>query len=389
MKIRRLLLVDDEENVLKSLLRLLQGDNYEIFTASNGKEGLELIIKNKFQIVISDYRMPEMNGAEFLKQVRKISPDTIRLILTGYADIDIAVSAINEGHVYKFITKPWDGDLLKVTVKRALDFYDLIQEKEELSKELVKKNAELQTINKNLEKIVEERTQQLLHSEKMATLGQMAGQIGHEINNILQILLGRMELIKNQKVDNKLVEEFLKVISEQCNRLRIHTRNLLTFGRPVPPDFKNIVIKDTLEKTIDNLMYAGVLKYYKINKEYLNNLPLIYGDITQLDQIFTNLIINAHHAMEGNGVLTVALKLSDDNKFVEVLIKDTGKGIPEENVEKIFEPFFTTKPEGMGTGLGLSVVKKIMESHKGYITVDSKVNSGTTMILRFPPSDNN
>jgi signal transduction histidine kinase len=385
MSKEKLLFVDDEENVLKSLVRLFQENNYRILTARSGREGLELISKDKVQLIISDYRMPEMNGIEFLKRVKMICPDTIRMILTGYADLDIAVSAINEGYVYKFITKPWDSELFKITVKRALEFHNLMIEKQSLNKKLIEKNKELKEINENLEQIVEERTQQLLHSEKMATLGQIAGQIGHEINNVLSILIGKMELLKGKKkINNKYVEDTLKVFSEQFNRLKVHSKNLLTFGKPIPSDFKNVSLKEILDKTIDNLIFSGILKYYKIDKEYENNLPLIYGDALQIDQVFINLFVNAHHSMGKNGTISVMIKVPDDKKFIEVHIKDTGKGIPEENLEKIFEPFFTTKLEGKGTGLGLTVVKKIVESHKGYIKVKSQVNYGTIMIIGFP-----
>ena len=131
------------------------------------------------------------------------------------------------------------------------------------------------------------------------------------------------------------------------------------------------------------------MKYYTIQKEYQENLPLIYGDSSQIEQVFTNLFINSHHAMNNNGTLSVVIKAPNDKKFIEVYIKDTGKGIPEENLEKIFEPFFTTKPEGKGTGLGLLAVKKIVEAHKGYINVNSQVNIGTTVIIGFPISQSN
>jgi signal transduction histidine kinase len=384
MSKEKLLFVDDEENVLKSLVRLFHENNCKILTARSGKEGLELLSKDKVQLVISDYRMPEMNGVEFLKQVRVICPDAIRIILTGYADLDIALSAINEGYVYKFITKPWDSELLKITVKRALEFHNLLMEKKSLNKKLIEKNKELKEINENLEQIVEERTQQLLHSEKMATLGQMASQIGHEINNVLSVLVGRLGLIEIKKRNIEYIDETLKIFSEQLDRLKIHTNNLLTLGKPQYKEFENINLKDILENTIDNLKYAGILKYYLINKEYNENVPIIYGDVAQIEQVFTNLFINSHHAMGKTGTITVVIKMSDDKNFVEVHIKDTGKGIPKENLEKIFEPFFTTKPAGKGTGLGLTVVKKIVESHKGYIKVESEVNIGTTMIIGFP-----
>ena len=384
-----ILIVDDEENVLKSLLRLFRADNYEISTASNGKDGLKLVKEENFHLVISDYRMPEMDGVEFLKRVRRMSPDTIRMILTGYTDVNIAVSAINEGHVYKFMVKPWDKESLKVQVKRALEYYDLVQEKQALNKELIKKNDELEEINKNLEKIVEERTQQLLQSEKMATLGQMAGQIGHEIGNILAVLKGKMQLIEIKKRESKYIEEALEIFSQQHDRLEMHKNNLLTLGKPKPAELKKINLRKILEDAIDNLFDAGILKYYTIQKEYQENLPLIYGDSSQIEQVFTNLFINSHHAMNNNGTLSVVIKAPNDKKFIEVYIKDTGKGIPEENLEKIFEPFFTTKPEGKGTGLGLLAVKKIVEAHKGYINVNSQVNIGTTVIIGFPISQSN
>ena len=389
MQNHSILIVDDEENVLNSLLRLFRAENYEISTASNGKDGLELVKEKNFHLIISDYRMPVMDGIEFLKHVTKISPDTIRMILTGYTDVNVAVSAINEGHVYKFMVKPWDKELLKVQVKRALEYYDLVQEKQALNKELSKKNEELKEINENLEEMVEERTKQLLQSEKMATLGQMAGQIGHEIGNILAILKGKMQLIEIKKRDSKYIEEALEIFSQQHDRLEMHKNNLLTLGKPKPVEFKNVNLREILENTIDNLFDAGILKYYTIQKKYQEDLPSIYGDTSQIEQVFTNLFVNSHHAMYNNGTLSVVIKTPNDKKFLEVYIKDTGKGILEENLEKIFEPFFTTKPEGEGTGLGLLAVKKIVEKHKGYINVESQVNIGTTMIIGLPISKKN
>ena len=129
---------------------------------------------------------------------------------------------------------------------------------------------------------------------------------------------------------------------------------------------------------------TGVIKYYTIEENFADSLPEVYGDESKISQVFTNLIINAHHAMNGKGKLIFIAGLSKAGNFVETQIKDTGEGIAKENLEKIFEPFFTTKPEGKGSGLGLLVVKKIMDEHSGYIKVKSKVNMGTDMSLGFP-----
>lgn len=379
-----LLLVDDDENILRSLIRLFQAEDYIVLTAHSGKEALEIASKNPCKVVISDYRMPEMDGNEFLQKIREISPQSIRIMLTGYADVNISAAAINKGHVYKFMTKPWDDEFFKIMVRRAFEHYDLLQQKDALSNEIIKKNWLLNDMNKNLENLVTERTQQLLHSEKMAALGHMAGQIGHEINNILAILKGRLEMAMNKTDDGEVMQRTLKIFARQFDRLEVHTRNLLTLGKPVPSDFKKINLIDVVDNTLRTLMETGILKYYTLNKDYQEGLPSIYGDASQIDQVLVNLLINAHHAMEDSGTLSITIRNQSNNNFVEVSIQDTGSGIPEENLSRIFEPFFTTKPVGKGTGLGLAVVKKIIDEHKGHIRVMSRVNAGTTVIMDFP-----
>ncbi len=149
-----ILCVDDERNVLKSLIRLFLDCEYTILTATSGKEGLNLLEKEDAQIIISDYRMPVMNGAEFLKEVFQLYPKTVRIVLSGYADADSILSAINEGHIYKFIPKPWDDNELKVTILNAIERYFLVKKNEELTVELMKKNKELTELNNKLVKLL-------------------------------------------------------------------------------------------------------------------------------------------------------------------------------------------------------------------------------------------
>ena len=152
------LCVDDEENILRSLKRLLRNEGYRLLTASSGKEGLRILEENRVHLVISDQRMPGMNGAEFLAQVKERYPDTIRICLTGYTDVDSITESINKGHIYKFMLKPWNDQGLKLEIRQALDQYELSQTNMALNKELIEKNAELKRINENLEKMVQERT---------------------------------------------------------------------------------------------------------------------------------------------------------------------------------------------------------------------------------------
>ncbi len=168
-----ILCVDDEKNVLKSLERLFLDTDYEILTASSGEDGLNLMKSNEnIQIVMSDYRMPQMNGVEFLKEVCALRPETVRIVLSGYADTSSIVEAINEGQIYKFIPKPWNDDELKVTISNALEHYFMQQKNIQLTKELEIKNQELLKINNNLEKLVEERTLDLQLQNRILTSSQ-------------------------------------------------------------------------------------------------------------------------------------------------------------------------------------------------------------------------
>jgi two-component system NtrC family sensor kinase len=163
-----ILCVDDEANVLKSLRRLFLDEDYEILTAESGREGLALLEQHQpVQVVISDYRMPEMDGVAFFKQVHERWPDTVRIVLSGYADTAAVVAAINEGQVYKFIPKPWNDDELKVAIAKAVERYFLVKANRELNEELRQANDELSRIAVQLEEKVAERTEELLFQNKV------------------------------------------------------------------------------------------------------------------------------------------------------------------------------------------------------------------------------
>jgi two-component system NtrC family sensor kinase len=169
----KILCVDDEKNVLRALERLFFDHEYEIITAMSGEEGLDLLKKEDLiQVIISDYRMPGMNGVDFLKSVYEEWPQTVRIVLSGYADTASIVEAINEGQIYKFIPKPWNDDDLKVTISNAVDFYFMQQRNVQLARELEMKNEKLQEINDNLEHIVRKRTSDLEMHNKILKASQ-------------------------------------------------------------------------------------------------------------------------------------------------------------------------------------------------------------------------
>lgn len=156
-----LLCIDDEPNILSALKRLLRKENFRLLTANSGKAGLQILAENKVHVVVSDQRMPEMSGTEFLREVKAAYPDIIRIILTGYTDVDSISEAINEGHLYKFFLKPWNDHNLKLEIRQALEQYDLLQDNKRLHDQVFQKNEELKKVNENLEQIILERTQSL------------------------------------------------------------------------------------------------------------------------------------------------------------------------------------------------------------------------------------
>ena len=138
-----ILCVDDEPNILHSIKRLLRREGYRLLTAQNAKEGLEILQENEIHLVISDQRMPEMSGTEFFAQVKIRYPDVIRVILSGYTDVDSITESINKGHIYKFLLKPWNDQNLKMEIKQALEQYDLIQTNKKLHAKVIVQNKEL------------------------------------------------------------------------------------------------------------------------------------------------------------------------------------------------------------------------------------------------------
>ncbi|MBU1172654.1 MAG: response regulator [Proteobacteria bacterium] len=166
------LCVDDEINILNSLKRLLRKENYTLLTASSGKEGLDILEKNDVHLVMSDQRMPEMSGTEFLAEIKEKYPDVIRIILTGYTEVDAMTESINRGHIYKFFLKPWNDENLRLEISKALEQYDLIKANEELTRTIIRQNEELKHMNDKLEEKVRHRTQELVIRNQALELSQ-------------------------------------------------------------------------------------------------------------------------------------------------------------------------------------------------------------------------
>lgn len=195
-----MLFVDDEINVLQSLKRVFRKEPYQILTASSGKEGLEILEKTHVDLVISDQRMPEMNGVEFMAQIKERLPNIMRIILTGYTNVNSITAAINEGNVYKFILKPWEDDQLKEAVREALEVYRLRMKNIELTEKIKKQNEDLLWLNENLETEVRKRIKEI-------ELQTHALKLSHEILEHLSVVVIGLDADKLIVFINKLARD--------------------------------------------------------------------------------------------------------------------------------------------------------------------------------------
>ncbi|WP_347987061.1 response regulator [Methylomonas sp. AM2-LC] len=170
--LRTILLVDDEPNIISALKRTLRRDGYRILTAHSAEEGLNLLIDNDVGVIISDQRMPQMTGVEFLRKVKELYPKTIRLVLSGYTELESVTNAINEGAIFKFLTKPWDDELLLKNVRESFEYYEMELENQRLTKELADSNEKLFRLNQNLEQQVQQKTREIVHNMTMLKVSQ-------------------------------------------------------------------------------------------------------------------------------------------------------------------------------------------------------------------------
>ena len=229
------------------------------------------------------------------------------------------------------------------------------------------------------------RTQaQLVHSEKLASLGVLAGGVAHEINNPLMVILGRTELMLMDDHTDDSIRQNLDTIHTETERIAHIVHGLLTFSRKSRQEkIENIDLNEVLARTLMLSEHQLTVANVRVKRELHPNLPVIQANPGQLQQVFMNLIINAHHAMPDRGELTIRSgAIPDGRVFVEV--QDTGCGISPEDIDRIFDPFFTTKDEGKGTGLGLAVSRNIIETHGGEIGVQSTLGEGTTFRVVLP-----
>ena len=247
-------------------------------------------------------------------------------------------------------------------------------------------SGEIAVLGHSFNRMVEELDQaqkELLQKEKLASMGQLAAGVAHEINNPLGTILLFADMLYKEMPDDDPRRSDLKMIIEETTRCKSIVSDLLNFSRQKNITAQDINIQDLIYQVIEGLQAQSTLQDVRFVREFDSNMPTIRADPNQLKQVFINLFKNGAEAMEAEGIITVSTKMLDHN-WIEINISDTGAGIPEEHLDKIFSPFFTTKSNDKGTGLGLSIVYGIIKMHRGQIKVVSQLGKGTTFTITLP-----
>jgi len=297
---------------------------------------------------------------EILRRTNKIHPeDELNCGACGYASCQEKASAVYWGLAENEMCLPY-----------------LIDQLEENLSQLAQSHAELR-----------ETQQQLIQSEKMASVGQLAAGVAHEINNPLGTILlySHMILEKLEQKDDR--REELDTIAKEAARCRDIVRGLLDFARQRKLQVENVNVNKILEETLSLVAAQPSFQRVKVLTTLDPSLPPTGGDPVQLKELFLNILSNAGEAMPKGGTVTVSSRFLDGAaRQIEVMIRDTGQGISPENLDKIFMPFYTTKKIGQGTGLGLAIAYGIVKMHRGAIEVKSKVGEGTVFWVKLPAS---
>ena len=303
--------------------------------------------------------------------------------------------------IHKYVTRPVrklekgveaiaKGDFdFEVSVKTADEIGSLAKSfnrvREELKESYEKLRGKIEAADEDLKKAYKElqtKQEQLIQSEKLASIGKLAAGVAHEINNPLTGVLTFACLLRDDLGKDDPKREDAEVIIKETQRCSSIVRNLLDFSRQTQPQKMSVGVNEIAEKALSILEHQSAFRNIKIIREFDPALPQIMVDKDKILQVFINLLTNAQEAMPEGGSVTITTTRTEDGKYIEIRVADTGCGIAESDLPRIFDPFFSTKEKG--TGLGLSVTQGIIASHKGIIEVKSRKGAGTTFTIRLP-----
>lgn len=359
----KILFVDDDVRVLTSFERVVYPfrDEWDCQFESDSTQVIETLKKGSFDIVVTDVKMPKVDGLKLLALIKE-EPDLRDIeviVVTGFSDSSYKKRALDAGAT-DLLNKPIANEELIARIRSAVKVKGYRDE-------LIIRNQELQD--------------QLVSIQKMEVIGVLAGGAVHDLNSILGIIQGYGNLIMTKDVQVAGSGDDFRVIMESVDRAIAITRQIHSFSDISSHTNRTVFVGHLLEQ-IQTSLSATIGK--RVEFELSNDCACIVdAPEGSVYQVFMNLSINAIQAMKGEGVLSIAVENIKECGVVEVSFEDTGGGIEEDLLDQIFEPLFSTKRESGGSGLGLSIVKRIMEQLGGSIDV-SNGRSGAKFTLSFP-----
>ncbi len=423
----QVLLVEDSAFDAKLIRDLCQGtcvDQFELTHRVNLNESFLALAERPFDVILLDLTLPEVSGLDTFSQVNARCPHIPIIVLTRIDDETMALKSLGLGAQDYLIKGQVDGLVLKRSIRYGIERKQMEEElrshRENLEELVAERTVELIEINKQLKSEIDKRNQaedslnsaftqlkatqaQLIQAEKMEIVGRLSSGIAHEVKNPLAIILQGIEYLSRKipKEQEDLCAS-LKYMVEAVSRADNIVKGLLDFSgvsqlEKIPQDLVPIV-----EKCLLLIKHSFDKNHIELVKEFQNGLPPVTVDKNKIEQVFLNLFENAVQAMANGGKLKISVSLAGageneesvgkrkedifypGEEIIKIEIEDTGSGIPENLLNKVFDPFFTTKRSIGGTGLGLSVVKSIIEMHRGKIKIVNKQEgSGVRATLWF------
>jgi signal transduction histidine kinase len=363
-----LLYVEDDAATREQVSRVLAARGYRLTVAENGEQGLEIFREQAPDIVLTDIRMPRLNGLEMARAIRALSPEIQIACMTASSDTSYLIEAIDIS-VNQIVIKPVEFHRLFTALDRCQEMVGL----------------------RKRQKILEAEN---LRTKKIEAIGILAEGIAHDFNNLLQVILGYVSLARMNAEPGSKTESLLAIVEQSSESARELGTRLLTFAKG-----GNAFMKPTLPGQLVREGVEAELKSTSSIKPVIDlpdDLPLVMLDADQIRQVIATLVINAREAMPQGGALHVSassatLTAANDlclppGGYLHVLFEDTGVGIPPENLPKIFDPYFSTKEMGCqkGMGLGLALCYSIIKHHQGHILAESRPGEGTRIHIYLP-----
>ena len=380
---KKLLIIDDERPILEMLEISLASEGYDVFTAESGKAGLEIFGRENPKLILTDIKMPGMDGVEVLKRIKEKDSEAEVIVITGHGDMDSAVAALRCG-ASDFLTKPIRDEALMLTLERAKQKISIAQQ--------------LKDYAENLEQTVEKRTRELrkaqedlVKSERLATIGETVAGVAHYIKNILNGLRGGMYKVNSAMAKHKpeQMKDGWDMVQRNIEKVSQLVLDLLSYSKERSPEQKTCSPNQIVAEVVELLKQKADENSIKLNVLFDPNIKEADFDPKGIHDALLNLVSNAIDACiydkntSKSWEVTVKTGTETTDSGIENIlfeVSDNGCGMNPEIQSKVFTRFFSTK-EGQGTGLGLLITQKIIQEHGGEITMVSQEGVGTTFFV--------